>query len=270
MLRLEHVTKSFAGARAVSDVSLELTPGRVLALVGPNGAGKSTTLRMACGLVTPDRGSVSFDGVPIGSMGGRLYRHLSAVLEDSSLAYMSLRGWANLEYQGALYGLTRRRTRERSAAMLDRLDLRRHMDKRVGDWSRGTQQKLALVTALLPGPQVLLLDESTLGLDVVAKRDFLAEVRRLADRGMAVLMTSHQSEVIEGFADDIALLEHGTVRWAGDYATFMDRFAGGDATPGALERALLRLFDDGADAARRRERGESPEREEATAWNRGD
>lgn len=134
MLRLGHVVKSFGGVQAVRDVSLELAPGRVLAVVGPNGAGKSTLLRMACGLITPDAGTVTFDGEPIADMGSRLYRYLSAVLEDSSLAYMSLRGWANLEYQGALYGLTRRETRERSEAMLDRLDLRRHMDKHVGDW----------------------------------------------------------------------------------------------------------------------------------------
>lgn len=91
---------------------------------------------------------------------------------------------------------------------------------------------------------MLLLDESTLGLDVVAKRDFLAEVRRLANRGMAVLMTSHQSEVIENFADDIVLIEHGTALWRGTYAAFMERYADGDTTPGVLERVLLGIFDD--------------------------
>ena len=243
VLCLEDVSKRFSSQTAVDGVSLRLEPGRITAVVGPNGAGKSTLLRMACGLISPDSGSVLYDGVPIGKLGSRLYLHLSAVLEDSSLAYMSLRGWMNLEYQGALYGLSRRQTLDRASDMLDRLNLRQHMDKRVGDWSRGTQQKLALVTALLSEPRILLLDESTLGLDVVSKRDFLAEVRRLADDGVAVLLTSHQSDVIENFADDVLLLEHGSSVWSGSYREFMRRFANGDSTPGVFERVLLGLFD---------------------------
>lgn len=250
VLCLDNVSKRFGSETAVNRVSLKLEAGRITAVVGPNGAGKSTLLRMACGLISPDSGSVLYDGIPIRKLGSRLYSRLSAVLEDSSLTYMSLRGWMNLEYQGALYGLNRRQTMERAAGMIDRLDLRRHMDKRVGNWSRGTQQKLALVTALLPRPDVLLLDESTLGLDVVSKRDFLTEVRRLADDGMAVLLTSHQSDVIENFADDVLLLEHGTSTWSGSYGEFMRQFAGGDSSPGVFERVLLGLFDEheGSDA----------------------
>ena len=147
MLELHNISKSFNGVSAVRDVSLALHPGRVTAIIGPNGAGKSTLLRIACGLLTPDSGSVLLDGRPIDEYGSKLYRSISVVLEDSSLAYMDLGGWVNLEYQGALYGLSRKQVRERTARLLDVLDLRRHMDKNVGDWSRGTQQKLALVAA---------------------------------------------------------------------------------------------------------------------------
>ena len=243
-LCLDNVVKRFGPETAVDGVSLKLEPGKITAVVGPNGAGKSTLLRMACGLISPDSGSVLYDGIPVRKLGSRLYRRLSAVLEDSSLAYMSLRGWMNLEYQGTLYGLSRRQTMERASGMIDRLDLRRHMDKRVGDWSRGTQQKLALVTALLPEPRVLLLDESTLGLDVVSKRDFLSEVRRLADDGMAVLLTSHQSDVIGGYADDILLLRRGSAVWGGSYREFMRRYANGNSAPGTFEQVLLDLFDE--------------------------
>ncbi|KAB8292005.1 daunorubicin ABC transporter ATP-binding protein [Bifidobacterium avesanii] len=245
MLALSHVSKSFGGVPAVKDVSLALRPGRVTAVIGPNGAGKSTLLRMACGLLQPDAGAVTFDGAPIDRYGSALYRHLSAVLEDSSLAYMSLRGWENLDYQGALYGFGRSETRRRCARLLDLLDLRRHMNKPVGDWSRGTQQKLALVIALMSEPEVLLLDESTLGLDVVAKHDFLDVVRESLGRGVAVMMTSHQSEVMEQFADDVLLIEHGRVLFSGEFPSFMDAYgnAGGDAS---LEQVLLRIFADDA------------------------
>lgn len=243
MLEVSHVSKSFGNTQAVRDVSLSLHPGRVTAIVGPNGAGKSTLLRMACGLLVPDSGSVMLDGKPIASYGSGLYRCLSAVLEDSSLAYMSLKGWDNLDYQGALYGYSRRETRDRCAQLLDLLDLRRHMDKHVGDWSRGTQQKLALVTALLPQPQVLLLDESTLGLDVVAKRDFLNVVRASLNDGVAVMMTSHQSEVIEHVADDVVLIERGQTLFSDTFDVFMKRYAvPGDDTE-SLEQVLLGIFD---------------------------
>ncbi|MBW3092944.1 ABC transporter ATP-binding protein [Bifidobacterium sp. 82T10] len=243
MLEISHVSKSFGDMQAVRDVSLRLRPGRVTAVVGPNGAGKSTLLRMACGLLVPDSGSVTLDGRPIASYGSGLYRRLSAVLEDSSLAYMSLKGWDNLDYQGALYGFGRRETRERCAELLDMLDLRRHMDKHVDDWSRGTQQKLALVTALLPRPQVLLLDESTLGLDVVAKRDFLDAVHASLADGVAVMMTSHQSEVIEHVADDVVLIEHGQTLFSDTFDAFMKHYAvpGDDAE--SLEQVLLGIFD---------------------------
>ena len=239
VLDVRHITKTFGETAVSDDVSFAVDRGRILAIVGPNGAGKSTLLRQVCGLITPDSGRILFEGRPLESFGPDLYRHLSAVLEDSSLAYTFLKGWDNLYYQGALYGLNRRQTEERAALLLDALDLRRHMGKRVGDWSRGTQQKLALVVGLLARPQLMLLDEPTLGLDVVSKRDFMAVVRQCADEGMSVIITSHQSEVIDGMADDMLLLESGRVRWKGGSADFMREFQ----RPGeALEDTLLRLF----------------------------
>lgn len=240
LLEVRHVRKTFGELVANDDMSLSAEAGRVLAVIGPNGAGKSTLLKMICGLIVPDSGQILLDGRPTSSLGAGLYRRLSAVLEDSSLAYMYLKGWDNLFYQGALYGFSRRQTLERAGDMLDTLDLRRHMDKRIGDWSRGTQQKLALVVGLLARPQIMLLDEPTLGLDVVAKRDFLTVVRQRVAEGMAVIVTSHQSEVIDGVADDMLLIESGRSRWQGGADEFKQRFQRGDES---LEDTLLRMFD---------------------------
>ena len=245
MLEIRRVSKTFDSVKAVSDVTLHVPAGRITAVIGPNGAGKSTLLHMACGLLEPDSGHVLLDGRPIATYRSALYRRVSAVLEDSSLAYMSLKGWDNLYYQGALYGFTRRQTRQRCAGMLDLLDLGRHMSKHVGDWSRGTQQKLALVTSLLPEPEVLVLDEATLGLDVVSKRDFLRVVRSLADHGTAVVIASHQSEAIEHTADDMLLIEHGRALWSGPFDEFIREHA--DGINNDLEHILLSLFDEHRD-----------------------
>ena len=244
LLDVRHITKSFGSFKASNDISFRLRTGRILAIIGPNGAGKSTLLRQICGLIASDAGSILFNGRLLTDWGPKLYLHLSAVLEDSSLAYTFLRGWDNLYYQGALYGFNREQTRERASELLDTLDLRRHMDKRIGDWSRGTQQKLALVVGLLIRPQLMLLDEPTLGLDVVSKRDFMAVVRRCASEGMSVIITSHQSEVIDGMADDMLLLESGALRWKGETDAFTREFR----QPGeSLEDTLLRMFREAED-----------------------
>lgn len=149
ILSAQDISKDFKGKTAVSRLSLEIVPGRIMGLLGPNGAGKSTTLRMMCGLIQPNSGQITFRGKSVEKWKNNLYSHLSCVLEDSSLAYMFLTGWNNLAYQGALYGLSRKETLSRSRNLMDALELTEHMNKPVGDWSRGTQQKLALVTAML-------------------------------------------------------------------------------------------------------------------------
>lgn len=250
VLSARTISKEFNAHYAVSGMDLDIIPGRVLGLLGPNGAGKSTTLRMMCGLIAPTSGTVMFKGKPLDKWGSSLYSHLSCVLEDSSLTYMFLSGWDNLYYQGALYGFSHKEVKGRSASLMDSLKLTEHMDKPVGDWSRGTQQKLALVTAMIPQPEVLILDEPTLGLDVVAKRDFLSAVKQLAQYNVGIIIASHQSEVIEDLADDIVLISQGTVKWSGSYQEFIRAHSpsgvygsSGGAGGRTLEQILLDIFD---------------------------
>lgn len=133
ILSAQDISKDFKGKTAVSRLSLEIVPGRIMGLLGPNGAGKSTTLRMMCGLIQPNSGQITFRGKSVEKWKNNLYSHLSCVLEDSSLAYMFLTGWNNLAYQGALYGLSRKETLSRSRNLMDALELTEHMNKPVGD-----------------------------------------------------------------------------------------------------------------------------------------
>ncbi len=246
ILLTDQVSRDFHGKPAVSDLSIAVRPDRIMGLLGPNGAGKSTTLRMMCGLLQPTSGQILFHDRPLDSWRNSLYEHLSCVLEDSSLAYMFLTGWDNLAYQGGLYGYGRKETFERCRELMDSLKLTEHMDKPVGDWSRGTQQKLALVTGMIPRPEALILDEPTLGLDVVSKRDFLQAITALSRQGTGIIIATHQSEVVDAVADDITLIHHGRTQWAGTYPDFIRvhsrRLTGRDDASMDLEHILLELF----------------------------
>jgi ABC-2 type transport system ATP-binding protein len=222
----EGLSKRFGDHVAVSNVSLTVTTGSVLCVLGKNGAGKSTLIRMCVGLLRPDEGRVSLDGRDIAGYGSRLYSRMSAVLEDSSNFYMYLSGRENLYYQGALYGLGRREVDNRTGTYVEVLDLARHMGKRVGDYSRGMQQKLAVVVGLLPGPDILFLDEPTLGLDVTAKAEVVGFIKELVSRGRTgVVLTSHQSDVVAGLADSVLLIDEGSVKFAGGEREFRSTFA---------------------------------------------
>ena len=243
MLNVEHIVKRFGSTLASDDISFTVEPGSVVGILGPNGAGKSTLLHQISGILRQDAGTITLDGRDVRDYGPALYRRMACVFEDSSIAYTTLRGWENLRYQGALYGLSNRETLVKAEPMLNTLGLREHMDKIVGYWSRGTMQKLALTVATLIDPEVLILDEPTLGLDVVSKRDFLDVVRGLCKRGMSVILASHQSEVIESLADHIVLLSHGSVQWQGSLEDLLVSHSPDPRHPLDLETVLLREFN---------------------------
>ena len=243
MLSVEHITKRFGDTLASDDISFTVPHGTVVGVLGPNGVGKSTLLHQISGTLMQDSGVITLDGRDIRDYGSALYRRMACVFEDSSLAYMTLTGWENLRYQGALYGLGKRETFAKAEPMLDTLGLRQHMDKVIGDWSRGTMQKLALTVATLIDPEILILDEPTLGLDVVSKRDFLEVVRGMCEGGMSVILASHQSEVIEALAGNVLLLSAGRVRWQGSYDELLASHSPDPDHPRSLETILLEEFD---------------------------
>jgi len=219
------VVKQWGERLVLAGVSLSLRPGRVTCLIGPNGAGKTTLVRILLRMLTPDEGHVIFRGQPLARWGTAYYKHVGAVLEAGDNTYGFMTGEENLAYLGALAGLSRTEVATRTAPYLTDMDLAGHLHRRAGDYSRGMRQKLAVIAAIMAEPQVLFLDEPTLGLDVHAKDQVLGMVRRLADqRGTACLVTSHQSDVVAGLADDIVVLDEGRVLFTGEAAGFKARF----------------------------------------------
>jgi ABC-2 type transport system ATP-binding protein len=193
---------------AVRDLSLRIDENQVLAFLGPNGAGKTTTIKMIAGLVLPDRGHVAINGLDP-HRNPEALRSVGAVMEGSRNLYWRLTPMENLAYFGVLRGLTRRQAQQRGRALLERFELTHKADTTVQKLSRGMQQKVAIAVALIHEPQLLLLDEPTLGLDVEATQVVKRLVREIANEGRAVLLTTHQLDIAEALSDRVAIIRQG-------------------------------------------------------------
>ena len=195
---------------AVRGVSLSLCPGEVLAFLGPNGAGKTTTIKMIAGLIYPDAGWVRIAGKDPHRQPDAL-RGVGAVLEGNRNLYWRLTPLENLEYFGVLRKLPRRMARQRGLALLERFELTDKLKEPVRKLSRGMQQKIAIAVALIHEPNLLLLDEPTLGLDVEAGETVKTLLRQVAASGCAILLTTHQLNVAEELSDRVAVIRQGEI-----------------------------------------------------------
>ncbi|GAA5334996.1 MULTISPECIES: ABC transporter ATP-binding protein [Thermus] len=225
LLQARGLVKRFGSLTAVHHVSLALRPGEVLAFLGKNGAGKTTTVKMLASLLLPDAGEVRLLGQDPFQNPWAL-RHLGAVLEGNRNVYWRLTPLENLVYFGVARGLRLGAARKRALALLEEYGLLEKAHTEVRHLSRGMQQKLALLQALIHDPEVLLLDEPTLGLDVETALLVRAKVRALAQSGKAILLTTHQLEVAEALADRIAIIHRGEVVLEEEKDALLARFAG--------------------------------------------
>ena len=225
LLEAQGLRKRFGALEAVRGVSLALRPGEVLAFLGKNGAGKTTTVKMLSGLLLPDAGEVRLLGQDPFRDPWAL-RHLGAVLEGNRNTYWRLTALENLVYFGVARGLRLAAARKRALALLEEYGLWDKAHTEVRHLSRGMQQKLALLQALVHDPEVLLLDEPTLGLDVDTSLQMQDKIRALARGGKAILLTTHQLEVAEALAHQVAIIHRGEVVLEESKEALLARFAG--------------------------------------------
>ena len=213
IVTVENLTKQYneKTETAVSDISFTMQSGEILALIGPNGAGKTTTIKMLLGLVTPTAGTTRIAGYDMSVEKERRQgvRHVGAVLEGARNAYWRLSARANLHYFGTLRGLSGKRLQQRIDELLHLLHLQDDADREVRHFSRGMQQKVAIAAALLHDPDVLLLDEPTLGLDVQAAKSLEQTIVKLAAQGKAVLLTTHQLGLAERLSHTTFIIRNG-------------------------------------------------------------
>jgi ABC-2 type transport system ATP-binding protein len=207
------LTKTFDGRAVVRNLSMQVKRGSIYGFLGPNGSGKTTTIRMLCGLLTPDAGHGTCLGYDIRSETDKIKIHVGYMTQRFSL-YQDLSVRENLEFVARIYGLPDPRGAAR--AMIERLGLQGREEQIAGLLSGGWKQRLALGACTLPSPQLLLLDEPTAGVDPKARREFWSEIHALAADGLTVLVSTHYMDEAER-CHEIAyiaygeLLVHGTV-----------------------------------------------------------
>jgi ABC-2 type transport system ATP-binding protein len=199
------LSKSFGTHRAVKDVALQIEEGHITGFLGPNGSGKTTTLRMLCGLLTPDSGHGRVLGLEFPSEAPAIKRQTGYMTQRFSL-YEDLTIAENLTFIGQVYSLDRVPQRVHDA--LEQLGLHDRRDQLAGQLSGGWKQRLALAAAMLHEPKLLLLDEPTAGVDPQARRDFWDEIHALADTGITVLVSTHYMDEAER-CHDIAYIFNG-------------------------------------------------------------
>ncbi|PWC04777.1 ATP-binding cassette domain-containing protein [Mycetocola zhujimingii] len=219
-LAIRGLSKSFSGHPAVEDVSFDVLDGRVVGLLGPNGAGKTTTTRMILGLAAPDSGEALIHG--------RRYRDLEqpaqtiGALLDSAGLHPGRTGREHLRIAAAQIGVAQ----PRIDAVLNDVDLSTAADRRIGGYSLGMKQRLALAAALLGEPSILILDEPANGLDPAGMHWLRQLIRSFADAGGSVLLSSHVLSEVALVADDIVVIAAGRVAASGDLRSTVDAHGG--------------------------------------------
>jgi ABC-2 type transport system ATP-binding protein len=194
VIEVEGLTKSFDGRVVVRDLSMQVRRGEIYGFLGPNGSGKTTTIRMLCGLLTPDSGRGTCLGYDILTQSALIKRRVGYMTQRFSL-WQDLSIRENLEFVGRVYGLDDPAARARAA--IERLGLNGREEQLAGNLSGGWKQRLALGACILPEPEVLLLDEPTAGVDPKARREFWTEIHHLAAEGLTVLVSTHYMDEAE-------------------------------------------------------------------------
>ena len=213
VIDVQHLTKRFDGKAVVRDLSMQVKRGTIYGFLGPNGSGKTTTIRMLCGLLTPDEGTGTCLGYDIRTETDKIKRQVGYMTQRFSL-YQDLSVRENLEFIARVYGVENPVAAAQAA--IERLGLTGRGDQIAGELSGGWKQRLALGACTLPSPQLLLLDEPTAGVDPKARREFWNEIHALAGQGLTVLVSTHYMDEAER-CHEIAyiaygeLLVHGTV-----------------------------------------------------------
>jgi ABC-2 type transport system ATP-binding protein len=223
-IELHDLTRTF-GRRgkqitAVGGLSLRVGSGQVFGLLGPNGSGKTTTINMISGLIPPTSGTVTILGMPVEARRTRrAVRQLVGTVPQETALYNELTARANMAFHADLYRVPRQQKAERIAALLQLVSLADRADSRVGTFSGGMRRRLAIARALLHDPEVIILDEPTLGVDVHARAAIWGYIRDLRDRGKTILLTTNQLEEAQELCDELAIIDHGQLAASGTPAT---------------------------------------------------
>lgn len=203
-LAVRHLAKAFGERVALRDVSFDAADGEIVGLIGPNGSGKSTTFGCLCGLLRPDRGTMLYDGLPLGINRGATI----TLVPETPDVYPQLTIWEHLAFVAGLCRLPSG-WQARGEALLERLGILSQRDTLGSELSKGMRQKTLIAVSVLVQTPVLLLDEPMIGLDPLGQRELRVMLRALRTDGIAVVLSTHQLEVAEALCDRVVILKNG-------------------------------------------------------------
>ena len=226
---IENLRKSYGDVQAVKDISFTVQPGEIFGLLGPNGAGKTTTIRCLCTLAKPDGGKIEVGGVSAIASPKAARQRLGYVAQEVAIDKV-LTGRELLRLQAALYHLPKKLIGDRIEQLLTVLGLGEYADKKTGTYSGGIRKRLDLAAGLLHQPEVLVLDEPTVGLDIESRRVVWEFLRELRSAGTTVLITSHYLEEIDALADRLAIIGQGVVIAEGTPSELKNKLGGDRVT----------------------------------------
>lgn len=229
---VQNLRKRYGSTEAVKDVSFQVESGEIFGLLGPNGAGKTTTLRALCTLTMPDAGTLEVSGISVVKFPRQARQKLGYVAQEVALDKV-LTGRELLELHGALYHLPAPRIKGRIEEVVKLLGLEPWIDQRTGTYSGGIRKRLDLAAGLLHEPDILVLDEPTVGLDIESRVVMWEFLRQLKNAGTTVLLTSHYLEEVDALANRVAIIDQGKVIANGTPSELKDQVGG--------ERITLRI-----------------------------
>lgn len=233
-IQTKELTRRYGEKTAVDALDLTVKQGELFALLGVNGAGKTTTVKMLSGLLAPTSGDAEILGYSLVSQTQEVKSRINLSPQETAVA-PKLTARENLELIAGIYGSTRKEAKKKAAAMLEEFHMQEVAGQRAGTLSGGWQRRLSIAMALISQPQILFLDEPTLGLDVLARRELWNIIEKLKGR-VTVILTTHYMEEAASLADRVAILAHGRLRLCGTVQEILD--AAGETD---FENAFIKL-----------------------------
>ena len=235
MLRIEHLTKSYGSKKAVDDLTLHIRPGEIYGFIGHNGAGKTTTIKACCGIMSFDEGEIYIDGKNIKTQPLECKRVLSYIPDNPDL-YDFLSGIKYLNFVCDIFGVPQAERQERIHRYADLFELTADLAEPISAYSHGMKQKLAIISALVHSPKLIIMDEPFVGLDPVASHKLKGIMREHCDAGGAIFFSTHVLEGAEKLCDMVAIIKGGRLIKSGT----MDEVRGDDS----LEDVFLELEEE--------------------------
>ncbi len=235
VIEIQNLSKSYGESRAVNQLNLTITRGEIFGLLGPNGAGKSTTILMLLGLSEPDSGTVKVLDIHSTRQPIQVKRRVGYLPDDVGF-YEDRTGWENLMLTARLNRVPEREAKIRAEQLLQEVGLIDAAHKKAGAYSRGMRQRLGLADVLIKGPEIIILDEPTLGIDPKGMNELLELIQRLSrEQGLTVLLSSHHLHQVQQICDRVGLFVNGRLLAEGDVPSLSHKLFGDDLIPVTAE-----------------------------------